>query len=112
MTVEDKVFTEETSPAVLICKANGNPDKYNFYEWTHQSLLGKFIRNLNSTNDGRLILPDVNKTLRYQNTGRYTCTVGNGIPDTSTKKSGSGVLTIEGICISFIKIVILKALLF
>lgn len=87
--------TKETPPTKLTCTADGNPDKYIFYRWTHESLQGTLIRTLPGNTDGTLTLPNVNSSLQYQNTGRYNCTVGNGIPDTATRRTGSSVLTVH-----------------
>ncbi|CAG2211979.1 unnamed protein product [Mytilus edulis] len=80
-------FTSSDAPAVQVvdrphsfdCVAKGFPHKYIFNKWEHQSEQGEHIRFLDGLHNVTLNLP--NHQLKYQITGRYICTVSNGIPD-------------------------------
>ncbi|CAC5423230.1 unnamed protein product [Mytilus coruscus] len=61
------------------CVPDGLPDTYTFDRWEHQSEQGEHIRFLNGLENGTLILQTLPQ--QYQISGRYICTVSNGIPD-------------------------------
>ncbi|CAC5426679.1 unnamed protein product [Mytilus coruscus] len=61
------------------CVAKGFPHKYTFNNWEHQSEEGEHIRFLDGLHYVTLNLQ--NHQLKYQISGRYICTVSNGIPD-------------------------------
>ncbi|XP_071122542.1 uncharacterized protein [Mytilus edulis] len=61
------------------CLANGFPDTYTFNKWEHQSEKGEHVRYLVGSKNGTLHLNNVPH--QYQISGRYICSVSNGIPD-------------------------------
>lgn len=61
------------------CVPDGMPTTYTFEKWEHQSEQGEHIRFLNGLENGTLILQTLPQ--QYQISGRYVCTVSNGIPD-------------------------------
>ena len=84
-------------PATLECNASGVPSEYQFGIWKHFSPSMQFIRNLNGSKDGKLILPRGSE-FRYEDSGIYICNVTNYIPDENGKIWQSGMInvTIEG----------------
>ncbi|VDI64121.1 Hypothetical predicted protein [Mytilus galloprovincialis] len=72
---EDSTFRE------IQCIPLGEPDSYNYFPWEHRSRFNEHIRYLGATDDGKLQIPVVNVSNRYQNSGFYICNVSNGIPD-------------------------------
>lgn len=63
----------------IYCSPDGIPDTYTFNRWEHQSEQGEHIRFLDGLENGTLILQTLPQ--QYQISGRYVCTVSNGIPD-------------------------------
>ncbi|VDI64204.1 Hypothetical predicted protein [Mytilus galloprovincialis] len=61
------------------CLANGFPDTYTFNKWEHLSEKGEHVRYLVGSKNGTLHLNNVPH--QYQISGRYICSVSNGIPD-------------------------------
>ncbi|CAC5376377.1 unnamed protein product [Mytilus coruscus] len=84
-------FTENNVLRTLQCLANGVPAKYTYGQWKHLSYFGEHIRCLNSTTDGRVILPQIEKKKkRYQDNGLYICTASNGIVDSTGNSFQNG----------------------
>ncbi|XP_063418429.1 uncharacterized protein LOC134701227 [Mytilus trossulus] len=59
----------------LTCNASGKPSTYIFEDWEHRSEFNEKIRYLKGTHDGNLFI----QYDQYQNSGRYTCNVTNGV---------------------------------
>lgn len=55
--------------------------EYTYEKWEHTSFFNEHIRYLNGTQFGMLSLPFKAKDIRYQDSGRYVCSVSNGVPD-------------------------------
>ena len=99
-TVSVHGFTYDQSEATrtLTCVPVGNPNTYTFYIWEHKSKHGVLIRELNAGQNGVLTLPSIPVEDRYQDSGEYICTAGNGIVgrDGKVKQTGFGYVTIHG----------------
>jgi hypothetical protein len=82
----------------VTCVPVGNPGTYIFYKWQHKSTNGVLIRELDGKTNGELTLPSIPVEDRYQDSGEYVCTAGNGIvgSDGRIKQTGSGYVIING----------------
>jgi hypothetical protein len=63
----------------IACIPDGNPQSYTYYKWQHKSKYGVLIRELVGGTNGVLTLPSIPVEDRYQDSGEYVCTAGNGI---------------------------------
>ncbi|CAC5419888.1 unnamed protein product [Mytilus coruscus] len=75
----------------MYCSPYGVPDTYKFNRWEHQSEQGEHIRFLDGLENGTLILQTLPQ--QYQISGRYVCTVSNGIPDINGRNSQKGFIS-------------------
>ena len=82
----------------MTCIPVGNPTTYTYYNWQHKSKYGVLIRELDGGTNGVLTLPNNTVEDRYQDSGEYVCTAGNGIADKDGKveQTGSGYVKING----------------
>jgi hypothetical protein len=82
----------------VTCVPVGNPDTYAYYKWQHKSKYGVLIRGLDGEINGVLTLPSIPVENRYQDSGEYVCTAGNGIvgKDGNLKQTGSCYVEING----------------
>ena len=82
----------------MTCVPVGNPNTYAYYKWQHMSKYGVLIRELDGGQNGVLTLPSIPVEDRYQDSGEYVCTAGNGIVgrDGNVKQTGSGYVIING----------------
>ena len=98
VTVYDATFKQNEAIRTLTCVPDGNPQSYSFYKWQHKSKYGVLIRELDGEANGVLTLPNMPVKDRYQDSGEYVCTAGNGIEgrDGKIKQTGSGYITING----------------
>jgi hypothetical protein len=99
-TVSVHGFTYDQSEAIrtLPCVPDGNPGIYTYYKWQHKSKHGVLIRELDGGQNGVLTLPSIPVEDRYQDSGEYICTAGNGIAGRigKVKQTGSDYLVING----------------
>jgi hypothetical protein len=98
VTVSDTTFDTNEPTRTLACIPDGNPQSYSFYEWQHKSKYGVLIRKLDGGQNGVLTLPSISVEDRYQDSGEYVCTAGNGIVgrDGRVKQTGFGYVIING----------------
>ena len=82
----------------MTCVLDSNPQSYNYYRWQHKSKYGVLIRELDGETNGVLTLPNIPVEDRYQDSGEYVCTAGNGIvgQDGRVKQTDSGYVIING----------------
>jgi len=82
----------------VTCGPVGNPSTYTFYKWQHKSNYGVLIRELDGETNNVLTLPNIPEQDRYQDSGEYVCTAGNGILGINgrVKQTGSGYVIING----------------
>jgi hypothetical protein len=61
-------------------------------------MYGVLLRELDGGQNGVLTLPSIHVEDRYQDSGEYICTAGNGIVgrDGNVKQTGSGYVKING----------------
>ncbi|CAC5383203.1 unnamed protein product [Mytilus coruscus] len=71
--------TQDIGRAALQCNPDGNPPKYTFHSWEHQSKFGETIRALN----GSKYLKLLSSGKKYQLNGIYICKVDNGVDDSN-----------------------------
>jgi len=99
-TVSVHGFSYDQSEATrtVHCVPDGNPQSYTYYKWQHKSKYGVLIRELDGGQNGVLKLPSIPVEDRYQDSGEYICTVGNGIVDRdgNVKQTGCGYVIING----------------
>ena len=98
VSVHGLTYDQNDATRTLTCVPNGNPQSYAYYKWQHKSKYGVLIRELVGWTNGLLTLPNITVEDRYQDSGEYTCTAGNGIvgKDGNVKQTGSGYVTING----------------
>ena len=98
ISVSDVTYDQNEDTRTVACVPVGNPQSYTFYEWQHRSKYGVLIRELNGGQNGVLTLPSFHVEDRYQDSGEYICTAGNGIEgkDGNVKQTGSGYIIING----------------
>ena len=98
ISVSDVTYEENEATRTVACLPVGNPSRYTYYKWQHKSTHGVLIRELDGGQDGVLLLPSIPVADRYQDSGEYICTAGNGIVgrDGKVKQTGSGYVTING----------------
>ena len=82
----------------MTCVPIGNPGLNTFHKWQHRSKHGVLIRDLDGGGNGVLTIPNIPVDDRYQDSGEYVCTAGNGIvgKDDNVKQTGSGYVTVYG----------------
>ena len=82
----------------MACFPIGNPSIYTYHKWQHKSKYGVLIREMVGELSGVLTLPGIPVEDRYQDSGEYICTVGNGIADRdgNVKQTVSGYVIING----------------
>jgi len=98
ISVSDVTYEENEANRTVTCLLVGNPSTYTYYKWQHRSKYGLLIRELDGGQNGVLTLPSIPVEDRYQDSGEYVCTAGNGIVgrDGNVKQTGSGYVTING----------------
>jgi len=98
ISVSDVTYEENEANRTVTCLPVGNPSTYTYYKWQHRSKYGLLIRELDGGQNGVLTLPSIPVGDRYQDSGEYVCTAGNGIVgrDGNVKQTGSGYVTING----------------
>ena len=98
ISVSDVTYEENEANRTVTCLPVGNPSTYTYYKWQHRSKYGLLIRELDGGQNGVLTLPSIPVEDRYQDSGEYVCTAGNGIVgrDGKIKQTGSGYVTIYG----------------
>jgi hypothetical protein len=98
VSVHGFTYDQSEDTRTLTCVPGGNPSTYTFYRWQHKSKYGVPIRELDAGQNGVLTLPSIPVEDRYQDSGEYVCTAGNGIVgrDGKVKQTGSGYVTIQG----------------
>ena len=76
----------------------GNHGTYTYNRWHHKLTYSVLIRELDGETNGVLTLPSISVEDRYQDSGEYVCTAGNGIvgSDGRIKQTGSGYVIING----------------
>jgi hypothetical protein len=96
--VSGGTYDQNDSTRTVTCVPVGNPQSYTYYKWQHKSKYGVLIRELEGGHTGVLTLPNMPVEDRYQDSGEYVCTAGNGIVgrDGKIKQRGSGYFTING----------------
>ena len=82
----------------MACFPIGNPSTYTYHKWQHKSKYDVLIRELDGEQSGVLTLPNIPVEDRFQDSGEYICTVGNGIAerDGRVKQTVSGYVTLNG----------------
>ena len=98
ISVSDFTYEHNEATRTLTCVPVGNPSRYTYYKWQHKSTHGVLIRELDGGQNGVLTLPSIPVEDRYQDSGEYVCTAGNGIVgrDGKVKQTGFGYVTING----------------
>ena len=98
ISVSDATYDQNVASRTVTCSPDGNPQSYTFYKWQHKSKYGVLIRELDGGQNGVLTLPSIPVEDRYQDSGEYVCTAGNGIVgrDGRVKQTGSGYVIING----------------
>lgn len=77
--------------AELQCNPDGNPPRYTFHLWEHQSKFRETIRTLN----GSKYLKLLSSLKNYQLNGIYICKVDNGIADIDGSIVQSGETSVQ-----------------
>ncbi|KAL3887585.1 hypothetical protein ACJMK2_027524 [Sinanodonta woodiana] len=85
--------TVVSSTAVLMCVPQGNPPQYTFHPWIHtvQQTEIRMLDGVNTVNNSTLTLSNIS----IQDTGRYTCTVDNGVPGLDRQVSQTGYKDVD-----------------
>ena len=98
ISVTDATFEKSKATRTVTCVPIGNPGINTFYKWQHRSKHGVLIRDLDGGGNGVLTIPNIPVDDRYQDSGEYVCTAGNGIvgKDDNVKQTGSGYVTVYG----------------
>ena len=98
VTVNDTTYDQNEAIRTVTCVHGGNPQLYTYYKWQHKSKYGVLIRDLDGGTNGVLTLPNITVDDRYQDSGEYVCTAGNGIVGSNgnVKQTGSGYVIING----------------
>ena len=97
VSVHDFTYDQNEITRTLTCVPVGNPGTYTYYKWQHKSKYGVLIRELDGQKNV-LTLPNNTVEDRYQDSGEYVCTAGNGIvgKDRNVKQTGSGYVIANG----------------
>ncbi|XP_052080102.1 hemicentin-1-like isoform X2 [Mytilus californianus] len=75
-------FSKDEVLRQLQCFPEGVPNRFTFGRWEHRSYFNEHIRYLNSTSNGKLLLPILkNTTSKFDDSGIYVCNASNGVPD-------------------------------
>jgi len=92
------IYDQNEATRTVTCIPEGNPSTYIYYKWQHKSKYGVLIRELDGETNGVLTLPSIPAEDRYQDSGEYVCTAGNGIVGNNgnVKQTGSGYIIING----------------
>ena len=98
VSVHGITYDQKEATRTVICVPVGNPNRYDYYKWQHKSKYGVLIRELDGGHNGVLTLPSIPVEDRYQDSGEYICTAGNGIVGRNgkIKQTGSGDVKING----------------
>ena len=98
VSVHGITYDQNEATRTVICVPVGNPNTYDYYKWQHKSKYGVLIRELDGGHNGVLTLPSIPVEDRYQDSGEYVCTAGNGIVGRNgkIKQTGSGDVKING----------------
>lgn len=103
VTIVYENYTVNAKSKKLICLPKGVSQNYTFFQWQHKSEYGDHIRFLDGSQDGILLLPNIQDfNTQYYDNGVYICTVSNGIPDVSgtSNRTAAVYLSISGMTIS------------
>ena len=94
ITVPDTDYDQNEAIRTVTCVPDGNPQLYTYYKWQH----GVLIRELDGGQNDVLTLPSIPVEDRYQDSGEYVCTAGNGIVGSNgnVEQTGSGYVIIKG----------------
>ncbi|XP_066269268.1 carcinoembryonic antigen-related cell adhesion molecule 5-like [Branchiostoma lanceolatum] len=87
-TITPAVTVDEFTDVSLSCTADSNPPPTSF-TWTYNGAA------LQTTPSGDFTLSTSRTRITHDQAGTYTCTVANGIPDSSTEVSRDTVVTVE-----------------
>ena len=98
VSVHGITYDQKEATRTVICVPVGNPNRYDYYKWQHKSKYGVLIRELDGGHNGVLTLPSIPVEDRYQDSGEYICTAGNGIVGRNgkIKQTGSDYVIING----------------
>jgi hypothetical protein len=83
----DVTYDQNEATRIVTCVPVGNPNTYTYSKWQHKSKFGVLIRELDGGRNGVLTLPSIPVEDRYQDSGEYVCTAGNGIVGRDGKKN-------------------------
>ena len=78
--------TEGDKMTTIASQPNGNPKSYIFEPWKQRWLTGEEIRVFQDATQASLTLPRGGDSLDYMDSGIYTVTVSNDIPDQNGQK--------------------------
>ncbi|XP_063411497.1 hemicentin-1-like [Mytilus trossulus] len=99
VTIVYENYTVNAKSRKLICLPKGIPTNYTFFQWQHKSEYGDHIRFLDGSQDGILLLPNIQDfNTQYYDNGAYICTVSNGIQGVSgtSNRTAAVYLSISG----------------
>ena len=98
VSVSDATYDQNGAIRTLTCVPVGNPSTYTYNKWQHKSKYGALIRELDGGHNGVLTLQSIPVDDRYQDSGEYVCSAGNGIvgKDGKVEQTGSGYVNISG----------------
>ena len=97
VTVTDTTYDQNKAIRTVACIPDGNPKSYTYDKWQHKSKYGVLIRELDGGTNGVLTLPNITVDNRYQDSGEYVCSAGNGIVGSNgnVEQTGSGDVIIN-----------------
>ena len=97
VAVHGITYDQSEATRTVTCFPDGNPQSYIFYKWKHKSKYGVLIRELDGGRNGVFTLPSIPVEDRYQDSGEYVCSAGNGIVGSSgnVEQTGSGYVIIN-----------------
>ena len=89
---------------VLLCVAKGEPQNYTFAKWKHfapggMTMVQEYTSTLTNNGEAYLIF----RNISYMDSGRYQCSVSNGISDYKTGNSfvtSNTFQTVRGIVVT------------
>ena len=98
VSVRNVAYEQDDVNRKVACFPIGNPSIYTYHKWQHKSKYGVLIREMDGELSGVLTLPSIPVEDRFQDSGEYICTVGNGIADRdgNVKQTVSGYVIING----------------
>jgi hypothetical protein len=98
VSVHGITFDQSESTRAVNCVPDGNPQSYAYYKWRYRSKYGVLFRELVGGQNGVLTLQSISVEDRYQDSGVYVCTAGNGIVgrDGKVEQTGYDYVIING----------------